>query len=458
MAESVSKIEKDSIIDQLLCVSPIDGRYRTHTRCLSEYFSEYALYKYRVYVEIEYLCALIKLLKKNVNIDYIKNIYKNFNERECEHIKKIEFQINHDVKSVEYYIREKLEDCDNINTNDESFSNLIHFGLTSQDINSCAINLSIKIFIQNNFSEIVSQFTGILEEKILKWNKVIMLSRTHGQPAVPTTLGKEMQVFNKRFDFQFDELKKIKFHGKFGGAIGNLNAHRLAYPSIDWVQFCNIFLESMGLIRSSYTTQVENYEHLSSVFDCLKRMNLVLIDLCRDIWHYISIDYFTQTYKKAEVGSSTMPHKINPISFENAEGNFMLANSLLEFLSSKLPISRLQRDLTDSTVTRNFGTVFGYMIIAYQSLIKGLYTIEYNAETIKEDLLKNQIVITEGLQTILRKYGDTQAYEKLKIFSRNNENINLEDIHNFIQGLDIQNHIKEELMKVRIETYCGYTE
>ncbi len=435
---------------QLSNISPIDGRYHKYTKDLSLYFSEYALFYYRLYVEIKYFIALSNELNLIKNDNKLNDIILKFNLDECIRIKEIENKINHDVKAVEYYIKEKFQEY---GINNTSF---IHFGLTSQDINNTAINLSIRDYMKNIFIKKINTLLDNISQKTLKWKNITMLSHTHGQPAVPTTLGKEFKVFHYRLSLQYEILKKIEYYGKLGGAVGNLNAHKFAYPDIDWVHFSNNFMSSLHLNRSEYTTQIDNYDNLSNLFDCVKRINIILVDMCRDIWHYISINYLVQSYNKNEVGSSTMPHKINPINFENAEGNLMIAVTLLEFLSRKLPISRLQRDLTDSTVLRNIGTIFGHWEIAYHNLITGLNKIEANEIEITKDLHNNMVVLTEGIQTVLRKYGDDNAYEKLKDFSRNNNTITLKDIYNFVNKLDINQKIKDEINKINCETYKGY--
>ena len=428
-------------------ISPIDGRYRKYTQHLSPFFSEYGLFKYRLKVEIYYLLELLPVLKIRYGRSKIESIYKQFNETECLKIKKIENIINHDVKSVEYYIAEKFKELDIKSTS------FIHFGLTSQDINNTAISLSIKDYFQKDYFSSLDVISMKLQKHIDQWSKIRMLSRTHGQSAVPTSLGKELKVFYYRLSLQVKNLKDTPIYSKFGGAVGNLNAHKCAYPTIDWDNFANLFLNKLGLQRSEYTTQIDNYDNLASILDNIKRINTILIDLCRDVWHYISIGYFSQKFDKNEVGSSTMPHKINPINFENAEGNLMLCVALCEFLSRKLPISRLQRDLTDSTVLRNIGMVFGYCSIAYTNICKGLDKIVPNEKTIHKDLEENVIVISEGIQTILRKHGIEHAYEDLKRFTRNNHELTQEDLNTFISCLNLTDEIKNELNKITIYNY-----
>ena len=436
-------------MNNLLNISSIDGRYYNITNKLFIYFSEYGLFNYRLIIEINYYILLCKELNINIPEDKLAEIVFNFDLNECIKIKNIENNIKHDVKSLELYIRNKFKELEIPN------KNLIHFGLTSQDINNTSISLSIKDYInkmyKQNIIDILSKITILMDNS----KNIIMISRTHGQSAVPTTLKKELQVFKYRLSKEFINLCEIKHISKFGGAVGNFNAHYSAYPNIDWNNFGDNFLKSINLERSQYTTQIDNYENLSIIFDNIKRINTILVDFCQDIWYYISIDYFKQKYNKNEVGSSTMPHKINPINFENAEGNLLLSINLFEFLSRKLPISRLQRDLTDSTILRNLGIVFGYCEIAYHNLLIGIGKLEANRDIINNDLNKNTIVLTEGIQTILRKYGDDNAYNKLKEFSRNNKKIDIFDIKTFIQNLDVEENVKNELNNLNIENYIG---
>ena len=434
----------------LLNISSVDGRYKNYTLFLDKYFSEFALMKYRLFIEIEYLKNLSDTIDFDISFEKLNNIYSYFDIYECMKIKKIEKKINHDVKSVEIYLQEKF-DLLNI-----PFKNYIHFGLTSQDINNVSTSLLIKDYVKDSFNHSLLNIISNLNEKTQEWSNVVMLSRTHGQPAVPTTFGKEIQVFKYRLQEQLELLNNIKHKSKFGGAVGNFNAHKAAYPDINWPQFGNDFLKTLDLDRSIYTTQIDNYENLSIIFDNIKRINTILIDMCRDIWTYISMDYLIQDFKTTEVGSSTMPHKINPINFENAEGNLMISVNFLEFLSRKLPISRLQRDLTDSTVLRNLGIVFGYCHIAYTNIINGLYKLKVNENVIKADLNNNIVILTEGIQTLLRKYGVDNAYDKLKELSRNNENLTKININEFIDSLDLTTDQKIELKSITLENYVGF--
>ena len=445
------------MIDNLLCISPIDGRYHNYTKKLNHYFSEFALFKYRLLFEISYFLYL----KENVNLDelkdltsidcsIIKTIYENFTLDDCIMIKNIEKKINHDVKAVEYFIQNKFDTFGL-----SKYKSFIHFGLTSQDINNNSITLSIKECIDYTIIPKLENILSILLEKSILWNNVIMISRTHGQPAVPTTLSKEIKVFYYRIHKQLDLLKSVKYYGKLGGASGNLNAHYAAYPNHKWDILLDGFLEYFDLKRNTYTTQIDNYEDLSVIFDNFKRINTIFIDMNKDLWHYISINYIVQKFNKIEVGSSTMPHKINPINFENSEGNLLLANCLLNFMSEKLPISRLQRDLTDSTVTRNIGSIFGYMLIAYDNFITGFNKLDANTELIREDLHDNCVVIIEGIQVILKKYGIFNSYELCKDLTRNNDLITIENITEFIKNLDVEEHIKNELYQINVENYIG---
>ena len=444
----------------LFCISPIDGRYKNYTAPLKNYFSEFALFKYRLLFEIIYFLFLQEIGILEINdIDFenyskqLKNIYTNFNYKDCIRIKEIEREIKHDVKSVEYFLHEKF---DNIGLSNKK--QFIHFGLTSQDINNNSVTLSIKECIEKEIIPYIENLLSIILDKSNEWIQFKMISHTHGQPAVPTTMGKEFQVFHYRITKQLKYLKNITYYGKLGGAVGNLNAHYAAYPNIDWENKMKEFLGLFSLKREKLTTQIDNYENLSNIFDCLKRMNTIFIDMNKDIWHYISINYMTQKFNKNEVGSSTMPHKINPINFENSEGNLLIANCLLNFMSEKLPISRLQRDLTDSTVLRNIGTIFGHMLIAYKNMDTGLQKIDINYNVLKNDLHDNTLVIVEGLQTILRKHGHQNAYELFKDLSRNNQKINIDEIHSFIKNLNIDDIIKTELYNLTIENYVGLSD
>lgn len=439
--------------DTLTNISPIDGRYTRYTKHLSSYFSEYGLFKYRVFVEIKYFSELTNVLEIKINrLKDIKLIHDNFDINECKIIKQHESKINHDVKAVEYYLKDKFIELN------VPYTNLIHFGLTSQDINNTALTLSIKDYIEVSYIPNINKILNITDKLYNKWNTAIMIARTHGQPAVPTSMGKEIKVFNYRLQQQLELMLNLKYYGKFGGASGNLNAHYFAYPDINWDEFGDSFLKNIGLIRSKYTTQIDNYDSISNIFDCIKRKCVILVDMCRDIWHYISINYLVQSINKNEVGSSTMPHKVNPINFENAEGNLLIAISLLEFMSRKLPISRLQRDLTDSTVTRNIGVIFGHIEIAYQNLYVGLNKLDINKEIMNLDLNENIVVITEGIQTYLRRIGDNNAYEKVKDFSRSNQKITIEKINQFIKSLNLNESDTNNLLNLNIIKYTGNIE
>ncbi len=444
-------------INPLKAISPIDGRYRKQTRSLESYFSEYALIKYRLYVEIKYFIALcefplpqLKEVSQN-SIEELLEVYNNFDEEEAGKIKDIEKTTNHDVKAVEYYIKEKMDELGM-----EKYKEFIHFGLTSQDINNTAIPLSIKDAVNDEYLPLLEEISELLAHLARLWLNIPMLAHTHGQPASPTLLGKELKVFEVRLNEQVNLIKTTSFSGKFGGATGNFNAHFVSYPDIDWVKFAKSFLkDKLGLKRSYPTTQIDHYDHLAALFDNMKRINTILIDLSRDIWQYISMGYFKQKINQNEVGSSTMPHKVNPIDFENAEGNFGIANALLSHLSQKLPISRLQRDLTDSTVLRNIGVAFGHSMIAFQSVLKGLNKIELNKEALDEDLNENWIVVGEGIQNILRREGYPNPYEELKKLTRNSDKITQKKIYQFIDDLNISDSIKEELKKITPFNYIG---
>ena len=439
----------------LNAISPIDGRYSKQTELLSNYFSEKALIKYRVKVEIEYFINLTEIGIKNLNKwdnkfnDKIRNIYINFNDDDALDVKEIEKTTNHDVKAVEYFIKRKFDEM-----KIGEFSEFIHFGLTSQDINNTSIPLSIKDFIPNYFEKINLVLSEI-DNKIEEYSDIPMLARTHGQPASPTRLGKEFKVFSVRIKEQLNVLKKIPHSCKFGGATGNFNAHQVAYPDIDWKNFAENFTKKLGLDHSFPTTQIEHYDNLARLFDCLKRINTIILDLNKDVWQYISLDYFSQKINKDEVGSSAMPHKVNPIDFENSEGNLSYANSIFEFLSSKLPISRLQRDLTDSTVLRNIGVPFSHTIIGFNSTLKGLKKLLVNKNKIENDLKDNWIVISEAIQTILRREGIEKPYELLKDLTRNNEVVNEETFKIFINNLKVDQKIKEELLNISPFNYTG---
>ena len=444
-------------LSQLNAISPIDGRYRSKVEKLQHYFSEEALIKYRVLVEIEYFIALCEVpLPQLQTIDHsvfedLRAIYKNFCAEDAQAIKDIEKVTNHDVKAVEYFIKEKF---DALNLSD--YKEFIHFGLTSQDINNTAIPLSIKEAMNDAY---VPEYFNVLNElkKLAEdWKDVPMLARTHGQPASPTRLGKEILVFVVRLEEQFNLLNDIPSAAKFGGATGNYNAHKVAYPAIDWKAFGSKFVqEKLGLQHSFPTTQIEHYDHMAALFDCLKRINTIIIDLDRDIWTYVSMDYFKQKIKKGEVGSSAMPHKVNPIDFENSEGNLGIANAIFEHLSSKLPVSRLQRDLTDSTVLRNVGVPFGHTLIGFASTLKGLGKLLLNESKFETDLENNWAVVAEAIQTILRREGYPNPYEALKGLTRTNETINQNSISNFIDTLEVSNTIKDELKAITPSNYTG---
>jgi adenylosuccinate lyase len=444
-------------LSKLNAISPIDGRYRSKTDALAPYFSEEALIKYRVLVEIEYFIALCELplpQLKSFNsdlFDELRAIYKVFSSENAIAIKDIEKVTNHDVKAVEYFIKEKFDAL-----NISEYKEFIHFGLTSQDINNTAVPLSIKEAMNNVY--VPEYFTVLekLEALANDWKAIPMLARTHGQPASPTRLGKEIQVFVVRLKEQFNLLNDIPSAAKFGGATGNFNAHHVAYPNVDWKAFGSKFVqEKLGLQHSFPTTQIEHYDHMAALFDCLKRINTIIIDLNRDIWTYVSMDYFKQKIKKGEVGSSAMPHKVNPIDFENSEGNLGIANAVFEHLSAKLPISRLQRDLTDSTVLRNVGVPFGHTLIGFKSTLKGLNKLLLNESKFAEDLENNWAVVAEAIQTILRREGYPNPYEALKGLTRTNEAITQQSIANFIDILDVSSEIKTELKAITPSNYTG---
>lgn len=442
-------------LNRLTAISPIDGRYRQKIKDLDQYFSEFGLIKYRLKVEIDYfkgLCdlPLPQLKQFSFPAKEIADIVNSFSIADAQRIKDIEKITNHDVKAVEYFLKEKFEELKIGNQKE-----FIHFGLTSQDINNTAIPLLLKDATEKTLLPELIELRHQLQKLASDWDNVPMLARTHGQPASPTRLGKEFSVFISRLDQQLVLLKEIPFAGKFGGATGNFNAHFVAYPEIDWHQFAQSFLENMGLKRSFPTTQIEHYDYISALFDNLKRINTILIDLCRDIWHYISINYFKQKINKNEVGSSTMPHKVNPIDFENAEGNLGVANAVFEHLSAKLPISRLQRDLTDSTVLRNVGVPFAHTMIALDSLAKGLNKLELNKEAIDQDLQDNWVVITEGIQTILRRAGFPEPYEVLKDFTRQNKSVTSKAIEAFVNTLEIEESVKQEIRALTPFNYTG---
>jgi adenylosuccinate lyase len=443
-------------LNNLNAVTPIDGRYYNKTIKYGNYFSEQALIKYRVLVEIEYFIALTKtkipVFKSfpNESIEKIKNIYLNFSYKDAISVKEIEKETNHDVKAVEYFIKNKFKEL-RLN----KYLEYIHFGLTSQDINNTAVPLSIKDALSSVYIPELNELVDLLDKKVKEYSEISMLARTHGQPASPTRLGKEIDVFKVRINEQLKCLHSIPLAAKFGGATGNFNAHVIAFPLINWKNFASKLVSSLGLYHSFPTTQIEHYDHLASLFDCLKRINTIIIDFNRDIWSYISMDYFKQKINKNEVGSSAMPHKVNPIDFENSEGNLGIANALFEHLSSKLPISRLQRDLTDSTVLRNVGVPFGHSSIAIKSTIKGINKLIVNEDKIENDLNNNWAVVAEAIQTILRREGYPNPYETLKELTRKNTTINQKTIHQFIDTLTINLEIKKELKNITPSNYTG---
>ena len=445
------------MLNKLTAISPVDGRYRNTTETLADYFSEQALIRYRIRVEVEYFIALCEIpLPQLAGIDRTKfaalrALYLDFSPADAERVKQIESVTNHDVKAIEYIIKEKM---DSLGLG--AYKEFVHFGLTSQDINNTAIPLSLKDAMAGVYYPAVEEVRDKLAAFADEWRDVPMLARTHGQPASPTTLGKEFMVFVERIEKQLAMLHDIAVPAKFGGATGNFNAHRAAYPQYDWVAFANRFVgETLGLCRSQYTTQIEHYDNLAAIFDNMKRIDTILIDLCRDMWTYISMEYFKQQIKAGEVGSSAMPHKVNPIDFENAEGNFGIANALFEHLSSKLPVSRLQRDLTDSTVLRNIGVPVAHAAIALRSLMKGLNKVILNREALDRDLENNWAVVAEGIQTILRREAYPHPYEALKALTRTNQAITEASIKEFIEGLNVSEEIKKELRVITPHTYTG---
>ncbi len=444
-------------LDSLTAISPIDGRYRNKVENLWQYFSEYALIKYRVFVETEYFVALCELPLPQLSevtetqIEQLREIHKDFSEESALRVKEIERTTNHDVKAVEYFLKEKF---DAIGLG--KFKEFIHFGLTSQDANNTALPLSIHHALNEEYYPLIQQLTDKLEELAGQWQEIPMLAKTHGQPASPTKLGKEMRVFTERIQVQLEQLRAIPCYAKFGGATGNFNAHKVAYPDVDWQQFANDFCKKkLGLERSQYTTQIAHYDNYAAIFDAMKRINNIVLDLNRDMWSYISMNYFRQKIKKGEVGSSTMPHKVNPIDFENSEGNIGIANAGFEQLSSKLPVSRLQRDLTDSTVTRFIGVPFGHSVVALKATLQGLGKLLLNRQVIDKDLDENWTVVSEAIQTILRREFFPNPYEALKDFTRKNELINKQTIHQFIDQLDISEKLKKELKEITPHNYTG---
>lgn len=445
-------------LDLLTAISPIDGRYRSKTDALAKYFSEYALIRYRVRVEIEYFITLCELpLPQLASFDAglfetLRNIYRNFTEADAQRVKDIEKVTNHDVKAVEYFIKEEFDKIGGL----DAYKEFIHFGLTSQDINNTSVPLSVKEALEECYYPQIEELIAQLKEYAEEWANVPMLAKTHGQPASPTRLGKEVMVFVYRLERQLALMKACPITAKFGGATGNYNAHHVAYPQYDWKAFGNAFVaEKLGLEREEYTTQISNYDNLSALFDAMKRINTIIIDLDRDFWQYVSMEYFKQKIKAGEVGSSAMPHKVNPIDFENSEGNLGVANAILEHLSRKLPISRLQRDLTDSTVLRNVGVPMGHMVIAIQSTLKGLRKLLLNEAAINADLDNCWAVVAEAIQTILRREAYPHPYEALKALTRTNQAITEESIKNFIETLEVSEDVKKELRAITPHSYTG---
>ena len=445
-------------LDVLTAISPIDGRYRGKTEALAGYYSEYALIRYRIRVEIEYFITLCELpLPQLESFDHslfprLRDLYLNFNEEGAQRVKDIEKVTNHDVKAVEYYIKEQFEAIGGL----DSYKEFIHFGLTSQDINNTSVPLALKESLQDVFYPQVEELIAQLQTYADEWKDVPMLAKTHGQPASPTRLGKEIMVYVYRLTEQLNTLKASKITAKFGGATGNFNAHHVAYPDYDWRAFGNKFVsEKLGLEREQYTTQISNYDYLAAIFDGIRRINTIIIDLDRDFWMYISMEYFKQKIKAGEVGSSAMPHKVNPIDYENSEGNLGMANAVLTFLASKLPISRLQRDLTDSTVLRNIGVPLGHSVIAIQSTLKGLRKLILHEETLAADLDNTWAVVAEAIQTILRREGYPHPYEALKQLTRTNTAMTEETIHNFVNSLNVKPEVKQELLAITPHNYTG---
>lgn len=445
-------------LDILTAVSPIDGRYRSKAEPLANYFSEYALIKYRVFVEIEYFIALCELPIPQLDgfdktlYPRLREIYKEFSTENAKRVKEIEKVTNHDVKAVEYFIKERFDAIGGL----DAYKEFIHFGLTSQDINNTSVPRSIKEALEDVYYPAVEELISQLKEYALAWENIPMLARTHGQPASPTRLGKEVMVFVYRLETQLAELKRCVISAKFGGATGNFNAHRVAYPGIDWKAFANKFVsENLGLQREQYTTQISNYDNLAALFDAMRRINVIIMDMDKDFWQYISNEFFKQKIKAGEVGSSAMPHKVNPIDFENSEGNLGIANAILDHLSMKLPISRLQRDLTDSTVLRNVGVPMGHMLIAIKSSLVGLRKLLLNEGAIYDELDNCWSVCAEGIQTILRREAYPNPYEALKALTRTNEGINQNTLLQFIDGLDVPENVKEELRAITPHSYTG---
>lgn len=444
-------------IQELYAISPIDGRYRKKTENLKYYFSEAALIRYRIMVEVEYFISLCSYPLPELDdfdfsqFDNLRSLYENFKKKDARRVKAIERETNHDVKAIEYYLKEKFAELGL-----SQYKEFIHFGLTSQDINNTAVPMALKDAFHEVILPLIEELQHKLYEMAFAWKDVPMLARTHGQPASPTTVGKELYVFSDRLEQQISLLRSIPFTGKFGGATGNFNAHHVAYPDIDWIDFSEAFLRTrLGLERQFVTTQIEQYDTMAAWFDAIKRINTILIDLNRDFWSYISMEYFTQKIRSGEVGSSAMPHKVNPIDFENSEGNLGVANAILQHLSAKLPISRLQRDLTDSTVIRNIGVPLAHSVIAYQSLLQGLGKVIINEDRIAADLDNNWAVVAEAIQTILRRFNYPNPYEALKSLTRTGQRITKETIHSFIDQLEIDYSLKEEMKKISPHNYTG---
>jgi adenylosuccinate lyase len=445
-------------LNALTAVSPIDGRYRSKTEALANYFSELALIKYRVRVEIEYFITLCELPLPQLKsfdhglVEVLRDIYRRFDEVSAQRVKDIEKVTNHDVKAVEYFIKEEFDKIGGL----EAYKEFIHFGLTSQDINNTSVPLSVKEALEEVYYPQMEELIGQLQQYAEEWKDVPMLAKTHGQPASPTRLGKEVMVYVYRLTEQLGALKAIKMTAKFGGATGNFNAHHVAYPQEDWRAFGNRFVsEKLGLEREQWTTQISNYDFLGAIFDGIRRLNTIIIDLDRDFWMYISMEYFKQKIKAGEVGSSAMPHKVNPIDYENSEGNLGVANALLQFLAAKLPVSRLQRDLTDSTVLRNVGVPMGHTVIAIQSTLKGLRKLILNEEKLNADLEQTWAVVAEAIQTILRREGYPHPYEALKALTRTNKQMTEETIHEFVQTLNVSDEVKQEIMAITPQNYTG---
>ena len=451
----IKKFEMNS--DSLLAVSPVDGRYERQTEPLRQYFSEFALIRYRIRVEIEYFIALCEIPLPQLadfdrgRFDALRAIYKNLTPEDARRVKDIEKVTNHDVKAVEYFIKEKFREMGII-----KWGEFVHFGLTSQDINNTSVPLSLKEAAEGCWLPLLNEVLDIIRKMAEEWKDIPMLARTHGQPASPTKVGKEFKVFQVRLEEQIRQFATLTYPAKFGGATGNMNAHKVAYPDMDWIDFGNRFVASLGLKRSFPTTQIEHYDNLAAIFDNMRRINTILIDMARDIWTYISMEYFRQKVNKNEVGSSAMPHKVNPIDFENAEGNLGMADAVLTFLSMKLPVSRLQRDLTDSTVLRNIGVPVAHQIIALNSLKKGLGKLILNETAIEADLERNWAVVAEAIQTILRRENYPDPYETLKALTRTGAAINRETISGFIDGLDVSDEVKAELRAITPMTYTGF--